>query len=148
MVQGVSDEYLRNAVLTATSEQLVLMLYDGAIRFSRQAKEAMERKDYETSCEKLLRAQRIVQELETGLRPEANAEVCRQMKALYSFINDRLLKANLKHETAAIDEALKVLEHQRQTWQMLLDKVRGDLPPPSTPAKKGSAVGVSLSVHG
>jgi flagellar protein FliS len=119
-----SGEYLRNAVMTATPEQLHLMLYDGAIRFARQAREAIVRRDWDTSCEKLLRAQRIVGEMEAGLRPEVNAELCDQMAALYQFVYRRLVDANIKRDTGLIDEALRVLEHQRETWRILVDKIR------------------------
>jgi flagellar secretion chaperone FliS len=151
MVQEASEEYLRNAVLTATSEQLVLMLYDGAIRFARKARQALERKDFETSCESLLRAQRIVQELQAGLRPEVNPDIAQQMTRLYAFITERLIGANMKHETGPIDEALQVLEHQRETWRLLMEKVRGT--PSATPvapkaSTEGVTVGAGLSVQG
>jgi flagellar secretion chaperone FliS len=147
MTQEVSGEYLRNAVLTATSEQLVLMLYDGAIRFARKARQALESKDFETSCEALLRSQRIVQELQAGLRPEVDPNICAQMSKLYTFIIDRLVQANMKHETTPIDEALQVLDHQRETWRLLLDQVRGT-PSAAQVAPKALEEGVGLSIHG
>jgi len=148
MMQEVSEEYLRNAVLTATSEHLVLMLYDGAIRFARKARQALERRDFETSCEALLRAQRIVEELQAGLRSEVDPDLCRQMSSLYTFIVDRLIQANMKHEVTLIDEALQVLEHQRETWRLLLEKVRGT---PLTTAPVGArapveSTGLSIQV--
>ena len=151
MVQEASEEYLRNAVLTASSEQLVLMLYDGAIRFARKARQALDGKDFETSCEALLRAQAIVQELQGGLRPEVSPDICSQLTRLYGFVNDRLIMANMRHETRPIDEALQVLEHQRETWRLLLEKVRGT--PSEAPAApktpdQGAAVGAALSVQG
>jgi flagellar protein FliS len=150
MPQEASGEYLRNAVLTASGEQLVLMLYDGAIRFARQAKEALARKDFEGSCDRLLRAQRIVQELQAGLRGEANPELARQMNSLYTFIYERLVQANMTQQPGPIDEALKILEHQRETWRMLLDKVRSN-PAVAAPPSKALAqpvAGAVLSVEG
>ncbi len=124
MAQDLSGEYLRNTVMTATPEQLQLMLYDGAIRFARQAREAIQRNDLEMSCEKLLRAQRIVLELQNGLRPEVNAALCEQLAGLYTFVHGRLVDANIERDPTAIDEALQILEHQRETWRLLMDKVR------------------------
>jgi flagellar protein FliS len=118
------DEYLRNAVMTATPEQLQLMLYDGAIRFARQARDALLRKDWEASCESLIRAQRIVMEMRNGLRHEVNPSVCEQLAGLYAFVYNRLLDANMTHDTQALDEALQILDHQRETWHLLLEKVR------------------------
>lgn len=148
MPQDGSDEYLRSAVLTATSEQLVLMLYDGAIRFARQAKDALAHRNFETSCEKLLRAQRIVQELQAGIREEVDPALARQMRALYDFIYERLVRANMRQEAGPIDEALKILEHQRETWRMLLDGVRGAAPQPPAKRPTEQNVGTVLSIEG
>ncbi len=134
-----------------------MMLYDGAIRFARQGREALAAGDLETSCEKLLRAQRIVLELQNGLRPEVNRALCEQMSRLYTFAYNRLVEANLKRETKRIDEALQVLEHLRETWGMLLEKLRQErstivaaAKAPVSPAvpPQDSPVGVSLSVEG
>ena len=149
MSQDAQGEYLRNAVLTATPEQLQLMLYDGAIRFARQGREAMEKRDWETSCEKLLRAERIVAQLQEGLRPEVNPELCAQMAALYGFTYSRLVEANMKRDVALIDEALQLLDHMRETWRLLLEKIRSvpsanDAPAPATPK---AGVGAALSVE-
>jgi flagellar secretion chaperone FliS len=139
MNQEASGEYLRNAVMTAGPEQLQLMLYDGAIRFTNQARDAIQSRDYETSCEKLLRAERIVQELEKGLRPEVNPELCGQMSSLYSFVYNRLVRANMTRDLTAIDEALQILNHMRETWILLIEKVR-EASPASAPVTARAAV--------
>lgn len=124
LMQGnASNEYLRQAVLTATPEQLQMMLYDGAIRFARQARDALAQNDLSTSCEKLIRAQKIVLELDNGLRPDVNPELCRQLSQLYRFVYRRLIDANIRRDTAALEEALRILEHQRETWKLLLERI-------------------------
>jgi flagellar secretion chaperone FliS len=151
MKQDAPNEYLRNAVMTAAPEQLQMMLYDGAIRFVRQAREAMEKCDLETSCEKLLRAQRIVVEMQNGLRPEISPELCAQMSSLYGFVYGRLVESNMKRDVSMLDQALQVLEHMRETWRLLLDKLRTTHPSnPSTsvsPAAVTAGVGETLSVE-
>jgi flagellar secretion chaperone FliS len=124
MTPIASDEYLQSAVLTATPEQLHLMLYDGAIRFARQAAEALRQNDYETSCEKLLRAQKIITEMKSGLRPDVHPQLCEHMTGLYNFVYWRLVDANLRRDVAAIDEALEILDFQRETWRLLVEKTR------------------------
>jgi len=151
MTQRASDEYLRNAVMTATPEQLQLMLYDGAIRFATQARDAIAVRDYETSCEKLIRAQQIVIQMQSGLNHEANPTLCGRLAALYDFIYRRLVDANMTRNTAAIDDALKILRHQRETWQRLIEKVRGTTAPPAEPAPERQTdfeVGAALSIEG
>lgn len=126
MNQDASNEYLKNAVMSASPAQLTMMLYDGAIRFASQARDSLKRGNIEESCEKLIRAQKIVLELRNGLRNEINPQLCEQMAALYDFIYNRLVDANLNRSMSLVDEALKVLRHQRETWQMLMDKVRSE----------------------
>ncbi len=119
-----SDAYLRNAVMTATPEQLHLMLYDGAIRFATQARDALQAKRYDVSYDRLSRAQKIVLEMQNALRPEVNAQICAQMASLYEFVYRKLVDANIQREIAPIDDALKILHHQRETWMMVIEKVR------------------------
>lgn len=126
MYENGSNEYLKNAVMSASQEQLTLMLYDGAIRFATQGRDALAQGRFEESCEKLIRAQKIVLELRNGLRFEINPALCEQMAGLYGFIYNRLVDANVKRSLTLIDEALKILRHQRDTWQMLMDKVRSE----------------------
>lgn len=123
MVDPAANPYLRDAVLTATPEQLHLMLYDGAIRNATQAREAILRKDYETSYEKLTRAQHIILEMHKGLNFEVNAELCGRMAATYNFLYRKLLDANIHRNVQDIDDALRVLRIERETWQMLVEKV-------------------------
>jgi flagellar protein FliS len=136
--------------MTATPEQLQLMLYDGAIRFARQARQAITEGDLTTSCEKLLRAQKIVVEMQSGLRHDVNPSLCERMSDLYGFVYQRLVQANMSRDTAAIDEALKVLEHQRETWRLLIEKVRKEQSssPPGDSEEKPPVAEASLSVQG
>ena len=140
MHTDTSGEYLKSAVMTATPEKLQLMLYDGAIRFGRQAREALVARNFETSCEKLLRAQQIVTALQDGLRPEVNAALCKQMADLYQFVYARRVDANTRHDVSALDEALQILEHQRETWRMLMEKTREIAAPIEKPANRSGAV--------
>lgn len=117
------SEYLKSAVLTATPEQLQLMLYDGAIRFMLKAQDAIRAKDRETSFHALDRAQSIVLELNNGLRREANPELVDQIIGLHMFVYRRLIAANIEQDLTALDEALTILRHQRETWALVMQKI-------------------------
>jgi len=123
MTPDAPNPYLRDAVLTATPEQLQLMLYDGAIRYATQARDAIERKDYEASFEKLTRAQQIILEMQNGLNFEVNRPLCERVASVYNFLYHKLVDANLRREVQPIDDALRVLRIERETWQILVDKV-------------------------
>ena len=123
MSDTTDNPYLRDAVLTATPEQLQLMLYDGAIRFATQGRDALLEKDYSKSFEKLTRAQQIISEMQAGLNYEVNRELCERVASIYNFLFRKLVDANVNHDAAAVDDALKVLRIERETWQILVDKV-------------------------
>jgi len=118
-----TQEYLKTKVMTASPEMLTLMLWDGAIRFAEQGKEAIQKKDIEGSYKSLLRSQRIITELTTNLRHDVDPDLCGKLAALYNFIYRRLVDANLTKSVQLVDDALEIMRHQRQTWVMLMDKL-------------------------
>jgi flagellar protein FliS len=120
--QGAQN-YLRTKVLTATPEQLQLMLFDGAIRFGQQAKVALAERNYEQSYTLISRVQKIVTELNSALKHDVSPELCGKLAALYNYAYRKLIEANLEHKLESLDEAIKVLGYQRETWALLLQKL-------------------------
>jgi flagellar protein FliS len=143
---------LRDAVMTATPEQLQLMLYDGCIRFAQQGRDAIQQKDYETSYEKLTRAQNIILEMQNGLDYDVNRELCERVASIYGFLYRKLVDACVHRDVAAIDDALKILRMERETWQILVDKVNKAPEPadggPDGPDGEGQETQVSFSAEG
>lgn len=129
--------YLRTKVLTASPQELRLMLYEGAIKFARQARHALGRGDSASAYAALVRAQNVVMELRHSLNHAINPELCTRLDALYSYIYVRLVEANVGRDAGAIDEAIGLLEFQRETWSMAMRKSRDTAPPagdlPATP---------------
>jgi flagellar secretion chaperone FliS len=123
MNHQAAQNYLRTKVLTATPEQLQLMLYDGAIRFCEQARVGLANKNYEQSYNGLSRATRIINELTSSLKHELAPQLCGKLAALYNFVYLKLIEANVQHEMKSLDEALNILRYQRETWVLLLDKL-------------------------
>lgn len=118
-----AQNYLRTKVLTANAEQLQLMLFDGAIRFSEQARVALHNKNYELSYQLLTRTLAIVNQLLCVLKPDLLPDLCKRLKGLYSFAYRKLVDANLNHRIESLDEAIAILKYQRETWVMLLDQL-------------------------
>jgi flagellar protein FliS len=152
MNTGGQDAYLRDAVLTAPPEQLQLMLYDGAIRFVTQAREAVSAKDIEGSHRLLMRAQTVVLEMLKGLNQEIAPALADQMSRLYNFIYRKLVEANINKDLGALDDALGILRYQRETWVMLIDRLRqeatGPAPSPNTSRGDSRAEGAGLCLEG
>jgi flagellar protein FliS len=123
MSNPFAQNYLRTKVFTATPEQLQLMLYDGAIRFSEQAKVALQEKKYDQSYDLLSRTQKIIAEMTASLKHDVAPELCGKLSSLYNFVYRKLIEANIEHTIPPLDEALAILRYQRDTWAMLLDQL-------------------------
>ena len=124
MNQDPSGGYLETKVFTASREQLLLMLFDGAIAFSEQAKVKIEEKDIEGSYHLLLRAQRILLELVSALDRKIGEDLYRNLVGLYLFCYRKLVEANIKKDLALVDDALRILSHLRDTWREAVAKAR------------------------
>jgi flagellar protein FliS len=140
MTQAGPNPYLRTKILTASPEELRLILYEGAIRFCNQARTALDAKDWEASYNALMRAQKIVLELSTSLNHKVAPELCARLSALYTYIYRRLVDANVQHSIAAVDEAVKLLAYERETWQLLMAKLAQSPAPASTPGARHTGI--------
>lgn len=140
MSESPHNEYLKAKVMTATPVQLQSMLYDGAIRFCEQARQAIIDGDIATTHARAVRAQRIVVELSSTMNVAVNPELCGKLASLYNYVYRLLVDANLKMDTAKIDEALSLLHHIRETWEMALAKLKDDAAaPPADTADEAPA---------
>ena len=118
-----AQNYFRTKVMTATPEQLQLMLFDGAVRFGDQARVALEQKNYDQSYTLICRVQKILAEMSCTLKHDVAPELCSRLAALYTYAYKKLIEANVEHKLESLDEALNVLRFQRETWAMLLDQL-------------------------
>jgi flagellar protein FliS len=118
-----AQQYLKTRVMTATPEQLQIMLYDGAIRFCEQTRLGLETKNYEQVYTNITKVQNIITELLGALKPNVYPELCEKLSAVYSYVYKRLIEVGTKHNAEALEEATKLLRYQRDTWVMVLDQV-------------------------
>jgi flagellar protein FliS len=118
-----AQNYLRMRVMTATPEQLQMMLYDGAIRFAEQARTALQERNFEKSYTSISRVQKILVEMSSTLKHDVFPELCGKLASLYNFVYRKLIEANIDHSIGAMDEALGVLRYQRETWSLLLEQL-------------------------
>lgn len=118
-------QYQENRILNASPEELMIMLFDGAIRFCESAKSKLAEKEYEEYCRLLIRVHDILVELMNGLnREELGDPIYQGLLSLYQSIQDRVVEANLKKETRLLDESIKLLGHVRETWVLAIEKDR------------------------
>lgn len=115
--------YLRTKVMTASPAELRLMLFDGAIRFAEQARRGYADKNYEAAYEGTTKAQAILMELMNALRPDQAPELCKKLSALYTFLYSSLVQASSTRDPALVDEVIKLLRFERETWAMCIDEL-------------------------
>ena len=118
------QEYQKGAVNGASPIQLVIMLYDGALRFMEAGKHAMLAKDLEKQNQNLQRAQKIVLELMSCLDMQRGAEIAKNLLALYTYALQQLVEANLKDDPAGIDRTIKIFSELRESWVEIEKTVR------------------------
>jgi len=113
------DRYREMDVMTASPTTLVVKLYEGALRNALQARLRIEEGSIAERAQSLQKALAIVAELQGSLDFEQGGEIAVQLHDLYSFINQRLLEANINASTEAIDDAVGVLETLLEGWQQI-----------------------------
>ena len=135
-----ANAYLRTKVLTASREELRLMLLDGAIKFASQGREGLAARNYEASYNGISQCRNIVLELLTTIKPEFDPELCDRVKAIYTFLYSELVEASLQKSVEKLDGVIKILNYERETWAMLMDKVATERAKPSgeDPARPAS----------
>ncbi len=108
-------QYKQNSVMTASPQELTLMLYNGALKFIGKAKIFIEQKNISKANESLIRAQDIIRELNITLNMEY--EVSQNLRSLYTYIIERLIDANISKDIKVLDEVSEMVTELRDTWK-------------------------------
>lgn len=113
-------QYQKSSIETASREQILIMLYDGAIQFLNKAKITMENKDHEATNNNLMGAQNIIQEFINSMDREVAPQLAENLISLYEYFIRRLIQANMKKQIEPIDEVLKYLKSLKATWEQAI----------------------------
>jgi flagellar protein FliS len=111
--------YQQTAIGTQSKGRLIVMLYDGAIKFMRLAIKELEAGDYAAKGQYLNRAQDIINELNAVLDMETGGEVAENLRKLYLFMNRRLSEANIKRDPQMVQEVITLMEELNQSWKAI-----------------------------
>jgi len=111
--------YQDNAVTTQSKGRLIVMLYDGAIRFLRLAIKEMENKNYEAKGRYINRAVDILNELNVVLDMDAGGEIASNLRKLYVFMINRLSQANIKCDPQIVRDVIKLMEELNSSWKAI-----------------------------
>ena len=114
-----SDAYKQQSILTAPPGRLVVMLYDGCMRFLFQAAHAMRDGNRKVSQERLRRAEAIIDELRITLDPDKGGDIAVNLEALYGFSRSHLINAWIEQDAAKIDEVSRLMGELRDAWAQI-----------------------------
>lgn len=108
-------QYKQNSIMTASPQELTLMLYNGALKFIGLSKIYIEQKNIPKTNESIIRAQDIIQELNITLNMDY--EISKGLRSLYTYILDLLVDANISKDIKYLDQAAQMVTELRDTWK-------------------------------
>lgn len=130
------NAYQEVAVQTSSPAKLVVMLYEGAIRFLRQSITAIESKDLDLKRQAIDRAVAVIQHLHSTLDHDRAQELAGELDRLYTYITSRILDGSGKLEVAPLQEAIKLLTVLLSGWEEVVKKEQGHAVPPGLLAQQ------------
>ncbi len=124
MVKNGFQKYKTTSVQSASREKLLLMMYEGAIKFTKKAILAIDQKDIAERGYNIGRTYDIIMELNNTLNHEVGGEISRNLEQLYMYITDQLTQANATGKREHLDSVVKVLETLYTGWQEAIEKLK------------------------
>jgi flagellar protein FliS len=118
------QKYKTQSVQSASREKILLMLYEGAIRFTKQAIKACEEKKIADRGQNIGRAYDIVMELNNTLDHKVGGEIAKNLEQLYIFIMELYTKANISGDPVHLKSSLKILENLYDGWVQAVEKLK------------------------
>lgn len=122
MMNNPYESYKRTQVETSSPGRLLLLLYAGALKNLKLAKDGIEQKKINQAHTHLIKAQNIVLQLNNDLNMEAGGEIAQNLRSLYLFIYHRLVEANVQKNAAMVQEAIDLLAELKEGWDGIILK--------------------------
>ena len=139
------DAYKSTEISTANQTKLIVMLYDGAIRFLKTAIDNMDPRSYDTVNTNIVKTQDIITELMISLDMDRGGEIAHNLLNLYAYIKKRLLEGNISKESSILMEVVKLLEGLKASWEEVSQKEAGKTQMNSSLPREE---GISFSIRG
>lgn len=114
-----TDQYRQTQVTTVDKGRLIVLLYEGAIKFLREASEAQRNGDIPARANFINRALDIIGELSQSLNMQDGGDIAFNLKRIYQFWTDHLLKAKVVRESSAMDDVIEMMTSLIEAWQMV-----------------------------
>ncbi len=118
------QKYKNTSVLSASREQILLMLYEAAIKFTKLSVQAAEKKNIAERGRNIMRAYDIVAELQVSLDHNVGGDLPKQLDQLYTFILDQYTKGNIHGDIEALKSCQKILENLYDGWKQVIEGMK------------------------
>ena len=135
------NPYMRTKVLTSGPADLRLLLLDGAVKFARQGREGIATKDFEAMFNGISQCRDIVVELMTSIGPEVEPSLAHKVRSIFTFLFTELTNASMEKSVERMDKVIGLLEFERETWAMLIEKLKAEQGGGKTPVTAVSLAG-------
>jgi len=113
------NQYKQTQISTANQGKLIVMLYDGAIKFLNIALENIEPMRYDVVNTNIIKAQDIITELLLSLNMAEGGEISQNLFSLYMYFKRQLLEANMRKDPEMIKHILKLMKDMRDAWDQI-----------------------------
>ena len=134
------NQYRKNEVSTSSQGRLILMMYEGAIKFATMALQSIEKGDIAGQGKYINKTHDIINELSLALDLKKGGEVAQSLESLYQFMLSQLTLANIKSDRKALEIVIKILKPLSEAWEQLLQAStntgQGDHKPPKNIVSK------------
>ena len=117
-MQGIKA-YQDSTVTTQSKGRLIVLLYDGAIKFMKLAIKELEAKNYEAKGRYINKTLDIIHELNAIIDMNAGGEIASNLRKLYCFMTKHLSEANIKRDPQMIRDVIKLMEELNQSWKAI-----------------------------
>ena len=141
-----SNTYQEIAVQTSSPTKLVVMLYEGAIRFLGQSVTAIRSNDIEGKRQSIDRAMAVIQHLQSTLDRDQGGDVAAKLDNLYIYITSKIMEGSTKLQIAPIEEAIKLLNVLLSGWEEIVKKEQENAVPTTLLAQQAASGGFRLHV--
>jgi flagellar protein FliS len=121
-----ANAYLKTRVMSASPEELRLLLLEGALKFARQGLEGIKRLDHEATYSGISQCRNIIFELMTSIRNEIDPELASKVRALYNFMYSLSIEAAHEKDATKVEKLIELLDYERETWVLLMNRLASE----------------------
>jgi len=123
MYNNPYETYKQTEIQTANQGKLIVMLYEGALKFANAAIVAINEKKYDIANNNITRAEDIVTELLVSLDYDRGGEIAKKLASIYIYINQQLLEANITKTVDPIKVVIGLMSDLKQSWEQIANQV-------------------------